>query len=147
MTDALSIGRSILAAQPFSLLLGTEMTAYGDDSVELRLPLTDKLKQQHGFAHGGVIAYLADNALTFAAGLSMGGGVLTADMKLNYIRPAVGDVLIARARTLSFGRTQGVSRCEIYALQDGAERMCAAGQGTVLRSASAISRPDQSVLS
>lgn len=109
------------------------MTHYADGAVELRLPLTEQLKQQHGFAHGGVVAYLADNALTFAAGLSMGGGVLTAESKVNMMRPADGEVLIARAKTLSFGRTQGVARCEIYAVRDGAEILCAAGQGTVLR--------------
>lgn len=133
MTDTLAIGRAILDAQPFSRLLGTEMTHYADGSVELRLPLTDQLKQQHGFAHGGVVSYLADNAMTFAAGLAMGGGVLTAECKVNLMRPAVGDALIARAQTLSFGRTQGVARCEIYAVRDGAETLCAAGQGTVLR--------------
>lgn len=133
MTETLAVGRAILDAQPFSRLLGTEMTHYADGAVELRLPLTEQLKQQHGFAHGGVVAYLADNALTFAAGLSMGGGVLTAESKVNMMRPAVGEVLIARAKTLSFGRTQGVARCEIYAVRDGAEILCAAGQGTVLR--------------
>lgn len=133
MTETLAVGRAILDAQPFSRLLGTEMTHYADGAVELRLPLTEQLKQQHGFAHGGVVAYLADNALTFAAGLSMGGGVLTAESKVNMMRPAVGEVLIARAKTLSFGRTQGVARCEIYTVRDGAEILCAAGQGTVLR--------------
>jgi uncharacterized protein (TIGR00369 family) len=133
MTDILEIGRGILNAQPFSRLLGTEMSRYADGEVELRLPMTEALKQQHGFAHGGVIGYLADNAMTFAAGLSMGGGVLTAEIKLNLMRPGVGDMLIARAKTLSFGRTQGVARCEVYAVDNGTETLCAAGQGTVLR--------------
>ena len=30
--------------------------------------LAEHLKQQHGFVHGGVLAYLADNALTYAGG-------------------------------------------------------------------------------
>jgi uncharacterized protein (TIGR00369 family) len=133
MTDILAIGRGILNAQPFSRLLGTEMTHYADGEVELRLPMTDELKQQHGFAHGGVIGYLADNAMTFAAGLSMGGGVLTAEIKINLMRPGVGEMLIARAKTMSFGRTQGVARCEVYAVENGEETLCAAGQGMVLR--------------
>jgi len=142
--DVIEVGRSILAAQPFSRLLGTVMTAYGNDAVELRLAVTEGIRQQHGFVHGGVLAYLADNALTFAAGLTMNegvlpanGGVLTAEVKLNYLRPAVGELLIARAKTLHAGRTQGVSRCEIYAVREGVEHLCAAGQGTVMRSATA----------
>lgn len=133
MTDLLAIGRAILANQAFSQLLGTEMTAYSVEGVELRLDITEKVRQQHGFVHGGVLAYLADNALTFAGGVAMGGGVLTSEMKLNYIRPAIGQFLVARAVSISAGRTQGVARCEVYAVADGVERLCVAAQGTVAR--------------
>ena len=98
------------------------------------MPIQDTIRQQHGFVHGGVVAYLADNALTMAAGLSMGGGVLTAEMKINYLKPAVGEVMIARAWTISHGRSQGVSRCDVFVEQDGVERLCAAAQGTVMKS-------------
>jgi uncharacterized protein (TIGR00369 family) len=134
MSDYLGVAHQILASQPFSMLVGTEAVRYGDGAVELRMPIQDSVKQQHGFVHGGVVAYLADNALTMAAGLSMGGGVLTAEMKINYLKPAVGDVLIARAWTISHGRSQGVSRCDVFAEQDGIERLCAAAQGTVMKS-------------
>jgi uncharacterized protein (TIGR00369 family) len=131
--------RSILAAQPFSRLLGTEMTAYGEAGVELRLALTDDLRQQHGFAHGGVLAYLADNALTFAGGFAMGGGVLTADLKLNYVRPAVGQMLIARATVVTAGKTQAVCRGEVIVSNEGVEKVCLIAQGMVLRAAQAPS--------
>jgi uncharacterized protein (TIGR00369 family) len=134
MTELLAIARQVLAAQPFSVLVGTEVTRYADGAVELRLPIGDMIKQQHGFVHGGVLAYLADNALTMAAGLAMGGGVLTAEMKINYLKPAVGDMLIARAWTLTAGRSQGVSRCDVFAVVDGVEKLCAAAQGTILKS-------------
>lgn len=137
MEASIEVGRAILAAQPFSRLLGTEMAAYGDDGVELRLPLTEVLRQQHGFAHGGVLAYLADNVLTFAGGLAMGGGVLTADLKLNYVRPAVGQLLIARATAVSAGKTQAVCRGEVYAVDEGVEKVCLIAQGMVLRAAHA----------
>ncbi|MBY0393784.1 MAG: PaaI family thioesterase [Novosphingobium sp.] len=135
MTELLDLGRSILAQQPFSRILGTEMTAYSMDGVELRLSISDMLRQQHGFVHGGVLAYLADNALTFAGGVAMGGGVLTSEMKLNYIRPAVGEQLVARAKSIAAGRTQGVARCEVYVIRNGAEWLCLAAQGTVAKAA------------
>jgi uncharacterized protein (TIGR00369 family) len=140
LKTALELARGILEAQPFSRLLGTQMTAYGEAGVELRLVLTDDLRQQHGFAHGGVLAYLADNALTFAGGFATGGGVLTADLKLNYVRPAIGQVLIARATAMSAGRTQAVCRGEVIALNDGVEKVCVIAQGMVLRAAQAPSR-------
>jgi uncharacterized protein (TIGR00369 family) len=133
MSELLELGQFIISSQPFSVLVGTEVLKYGDDAVELKLVVTENLKQQHGFVHGGVLAYLADNALTMAAGLTMRGGVLTAEMKINYLKPAVGEHLIARAVTISAGRNQGVSRCDIFAVKNGVEKLCAAAQGTIMK--------------
>ncbi len=62
--DMLGWGRKILAQQPFSVLLGAELTAFSRGAAEFRLAVNEDLKQQHGFVHGGVLSYLADNALT-----------------------------------------------------------------------------------
>jgi len=129
--EFLAFGRQALASQPFSQLLGAELTALQPGLVELQLPLTAQLLQQHGFAHGGVLSYLADNALTFAGGTAMRVPVVTAEFKINYLRPGVGDRLIARARTVHVGRSQAVCSCEVFALQDGAEKLCALAQGTI----------------
>ena len=129
--DALAYGRKVVAQQPFSVLLGTEVTQMEQGAVTLELPIRDDLKQQYGFAHGGVVSYLADNALTSAAGTVM-GHVLTLEMKSNYTRPAVGERLIARAEILSHGKRQAVCRCDGFALNDGVEKLCAAAQGTIV---------------
>ncbi len=133
MSDLLAHGRAVLAAQPFSVLVGTELTALDADGVVLELPIRDELKQQFGFAHGGVVAYLADNALTYAGGAALGSAVVTVEMKINYVRPATGDRLVARATVLSAGRSVAVTRCDVYARRDGAEVLCAAAQGTITR--------------
>jgi len=132
MLDALDIGRKILAAQGFSRLLGAELTAFGPGTAELTLALRDEHRQQHGFAHGGVIAYLADNALTFAGGTALGGSALTLEMKINYLRPGQGERLVARAEVLGAGKRQAVCTCKVYAVRDGAEVLIAAAQGTIL---------------
>ena len=129
--EFLAFGRQALASQPFSQLLGAELTALQPGVVELQLPLTVQLQQQHGFAHGGVLSYLADNALTFAGGTAMRVPVVTAEFKINYLRPGVGERLIARARAVHVGRSQAVCSCEVFALQDGAEKLCALAQGTI----------------
>ena len=64
----LAMGREVLARQPFSVLIGAELTELARGHCVLALPITDKVKQQDGFAHGGVVSYLADNALTYAGG-------------------------------------------------------------------------------
>jgi uncharacterized protein (TIGR00369 family) len=133
MTTALERGRDVLAAQPFSVLLGTALTEIGEQRVVLELPLRDDLRQQHGFAHGGVVAYLADNALTYAGALALGDAVVTVEMKINYLRPALGIGLLARASVLSSGKTFAVTRCDVFAIRDGVEVQCAAAQGTIAR--------------
>lgn len=135
MIDMLAMGREVLAMQGFSRLLGTELTAYSvENGVTLRLPLRDELRQQNSFAHGGVISYLADNALTFAGGTSLGPAVLTAEYKINYLRPGVGIALVARATVVYAGKTSATCRCDVFSvLEDGTEKMCATAQGTIAK--------------
>ena len=131
MSGMLEFGREVLKAQPFSALLGAEMTRFEAGLAELTLPLSKDLTQQHGFAHGGVLAYLADNAMTFAGG-SVLGNVLTQEIKINYTRPAKGECLVARATVLSSGRSQAVVRCDVFAVSGDEEKLCAAAQGTIV---------------
>ncbi|KZZ30401.1 phenylacetic acid degradation protein, partial [Alcanivorax sp. HI0083] len=84
----------------------------------------------HGFVHGGVVSYLADNALTYAGGSVLGDSV-TSEYKINYLRPALGERLTARATVLSSGKRQAVCQCEVIALNNGEERLVAVAQGTI----------------
>ena len=135
MTDLADRARGALHAQPFSMLLGTELTHVGTDELTLRLPVRDELKQQHGFVHGGVISYLADNALTFAGALALGPRVVTGEYKINYLRPALSGTLMARARVVHAGRYQATCQCSVYVMENGDERLIALAQGTVSRMA------------
>lgn len=129
----LAMGREILAKQPFSVLLGAELAALSPGQVDLQLALRPEHLQQNGFAHGGVVSYLADNALTYAGGTAMQAPVVTSEFKINYVRPAVGERLIARASADAVSKTQAVCRCEVFAVKDGAEKLCALAQGTIVR--------------
>jgi uncharacterized protein (TIGR00369 family) len=133
MEDMLTWGRQILASQPFSVLLGTELLSLSKGSAELKIPIKTELKQQHGFVHGGVISYAADNALTYAGGSSLGTVVVTSEFKINYVRPAMGEFLVARATVIHSGANQAVCRCEVYASNNATESLCATAQGTIAR--------------
>lgn len=123
--------RAVLAAQPFSVLIGAELTAFGDGAATLEIPIRPELTQQFGFVHGGVLAYTADNTLTFAAGTVLGANVLTGGFSITYLRPAAGRRLRAQARVTGSTRRQAVCGCEIYALPDSGEPvLCAVAQGT-----------------
>lgn len=130
--DLLALGRRVLAAQPFSTLLGAQLIAFEHGRAELCLPIRDELKQQHGFVHGGAVSYLADNALTYAGGSVMPGqGVVTSEFKINYLRPAQGDALLARASVVYAGKSQIVCRCDVFAVTGTEEKLCATAQGTI----------------
>lgn len=131
--DRLTFGRAVLAAQPFIAHLGTQLTVFVQGQVELTLPFKPEFAQQFGFVHGGVISYLADNAITFAGGTVLGPDVLTAEYKINYVKPAQGERLIARAAVVVSSRRQAVCRCDILAQRDGQEYVCAVAQGTIVK--------------
>ncbi|UVS77380.1 PaaI family thioesterase [Actinokineospora sp. UTMC 2448] len=128
----LSLAQDVLAAQPFSRLLGARMVSFGDGEAVLELDVRDELRQQHGFVHGGVLSYLADNALTFAAGAAAGANLVTSGLSIDYLRPATGRTLRAHARVVRAGRTRVVCRCDISTVDDaGTETLCAVAQGTI----------------
>lgn len=131
MSRSIEQARFALESQPFSRLLQAEVLEYSPEAVELRLPISAEVKQQHGFVHGGVVSYLADNALTFAGGAALGPNVVTSEYKINYLRPAMGDYLVARAAVVYKGKTQAVCRCDLYAVSDASEKLCAVAQGTI----------------
>ncbi|MCT8970628.1 PaaI family thioesterase [Microbaculum marinisediminis] len=131
MENMLEFGRQILAAQAFSRLLKAELVSWSEDLTELRVPLSEDTEQHLGMTHGGVICYAADNALTYAGGAVLGAGVVTGELKINYIRPAIGSALIARASALHAGRTQAVVRCDVFVVDGQTEKLCATALGTI----------------
>jgi uncharacterized protein (TIGR00369 family) len=137
--DMLLLGRQVLESQPFSRLLGASLTKFDQDGTELRIPIQENLKQQHGFVHGGVLSYAADNALTFAGGAALGTGVVTSEYKINYVRPAIGQEIIVRATAVQAGKSQAACRCDVFVVNEGIETLCAIAQGTIARLAAASS--------
>ena len=130
--DLLVRGREVLGQQAFSALLGTRLDVFEPGKAQLSLPMSPKLLQQNGFVHGGVLSYLADNALTYAGGSVLGTAVLTSEFKINYLRPAKDcELLVAVATVVGSGRTQAVCRCDVFLESGGERKLCAAAQGTI----------------
>ena len=129
----LELAAKVLEGQPFSRLLGTRLTSFGRGEATLELDIREELLQQNGYVHGGVLAYAADNAITFAGGSSLGPAVLTSGLTISYLRPASGARLVARANVIHTSRRQATCRCDlnVYA-DDGTATLCAAAQGTII---------------
>lgn len=130
--DLFAVGQAALASQAFSVMLGTPLTVFEPGHAELVLPIKPAFAQQAGFVHGGVISYLADNALSFVGGSVLGVDVLSAEFKLNFLKPGQGDRLVARAMVIASSRRQAVCRCDIFAERDGQEYLCATALGTIM---------------
>ncbi|MGA4845786.1 PaaI family thioesterase [Streptomyces sp. G5(2025)] len=135
----LAMAQKVLDAQPFSRLVRARITRFGEGAATLEIGAREELRQQNGFLHGGVLAYAADNSITFAAGTTLGPAVLTSGFSIQYVRPATGAKLVAHAAVVHTGRRQAVVRCELFSVGDGgdedARTLCAVAQGTVLSTA------------
>jgi uncharacterized protein (TIGR00369 family) len=107
--------------------LGIRLDAVGPGTCVASLPLTAALRQQHGFAHAGVVTTLGDHTAGGAAKAAVppGKDVLTLELKINFLRPARGERLVARGRALRAGRTVAVSEAEVFAIADGQEELVA----------------------
>lgn len=130
------LAESVLAAQPFSRLLQAGLTGFAPGQATIVVPLTPVLEQQNGFAHGGVLAYAADNAITFAGGSVLGPSVLTSGLALEYLRPAAGVELQARATVIASTSRTATCRCDVGTLDEaGAWTLCATALGRVSQAA------------
>lgn len=114
--------------------LGVTLDDVQPGFVEISVPQAEFLTQQHGYFHAGVTATLADVSMGYAA-FSLAppeSNVLSAEFKINLVNPALGEKLIARGEVIKYGKTLKICKSSIYALKDGAEKLCAIAQGTMM---------------
>lgn len=131
MDELVQLATRIFRAQPFTALLGAELSGVGADWAEITVTNREELRQQHGFVHGGVVSYLVDNSLTFAGGMALQGDAVTSGYTIDYLRPATGETLVARASAVSVSRRRAVCRCSVHAVTGGERVLVAVAQGTI----------------
>jgi uncharacterized protein (TIGR00369 family) len=115
--------RSSFARMQTMATFGASLQAVRKGEVEIALPFTDALVQQHGFIHAGVLATIADTACGYAALTLMPNeaAVLTTEFKINLLSPARGDRFVATGRVVRAGRKLMVCLGEVFA-EAGDER-------------------------
>ena len=98
--------------------LGGRLTTIQPGSVEIELPYSDLITQQHGYFHAAAIAAVADNAGGYAALTLMEPDeeVVAAEFKINLLRPAVGSRIVATANVIRAGRTLVISEATVSAV-------------------------------
>jgi uncharacterized protein (TIGR00369 family) len=126
--------RASFARQRVMQTLGVEITQLAPGEIELAMPYDADFTQQHGFIHAGVIATVMDSACGYAAFSLMPAeaAVLTVEFKTNLLAPAKGERFLFRAHVIKPGRTLTVSDGRAFAIDNGAERLVATMNGTLM---------------
>ena len=123
--------RDNVGRQGFMIHVGAELSELSRGSCTLEVGRRPELLQQHGLFHGGVTAFLVDNATTIAAAASRGQPALTAEYKLNLLSPAVGERLICRARVIKPGRQVAVVAADVFCVIDGVKKHTATALASI----------------
>jgi len=108
--------RRKLTRQHFMHHIGANLTRIEEGRVEAELMLQQQHQQHSGFAHGGLVASLADLAAGFAAVTLVpeGTGVVTVELKTSYLHPGVGQRLRAVGWVLKAGRRLHFCEAEVW---------------------------------
>jgi uncharacterized protein (TIGR00369 family) len=101
---------------PFWDYIGIEEVFLEDGKAELRMEVTPQLLQRKGAVHGGAICSLLDASIGSAvrSTLEEGQHTATIEIKINFIRPAKAEVLIAKSYLVHRGKTTAVGQSEIF---------------------------------
>ena len=120
-------------ASGFTGAVGFRIVEVRPGYAELALARRDDLVQFFGHFHGGVITALADHAagIAITSGLPKGRIGVTVEIKVNFLSPADGNELVARAKTLKMSGSIGVATVEIFTRDEKSERLCAFGTATM----------------
>ena len=123
------------AGQSLMTTLGVSLDEVVPGRVVVSLPYAPHILQQHGFVHGGAVASLADTAAGYAA-LSLmepGFGVLTAELKINFLTPGRGERLVAEGQVVRSGRVLTVAQATVFVESAGDRTALAILTATMMR--------------
>jgi uncharacterized protein (TIGR00369 family) len=101
---------------PFLEHTGASLKNFSKGKAEVELDVQPYHLQHKGFVHGGVISTLMDNTGWYAAVSNLDDGftAVTMEIKINYLKPALGKYLIASAAIKRQGHTTSFVIIELH---------------------------------
>jgi len=126
--------RASFARQRVMETIGATLTRVEAGAVEITLSHRADLSQQHGFIHAGIVATILDSACGYAAFSLMPPdvAVLTVEYKINLLRPADGERIVARGRVVRSGKTLTVCAGDAVAVTGSEEKVVATMLATIM---------------
>jgi uncharacterized protein (TIGR00369 family) len=121
------------ASQGLMATLGAQLVSVVDGEVQIALLFSEKLSQQRGYVHAGAITSMVDSACGYAALTRAPAGceVVTAEFKINFLRPAIGERFLAIGKVQSSGKLLTVCTGEVRALSGTASKVVALMLATI----------------
>lgn len=121
-------------SQGLMATLGAQLVLVADGEVQIEMPFSEKLSQQHGYVHAGAITSIVDSACGYAALTKAPPEceVVTAEFKINLMRPAIGERFLAIGRVQSSGKLLTVCTGEVRAFSGTAYKVVAIIQATIV---------------
>jgi uncharacterized protein (TIGR00369 family) len=120
--------------------LGAVLESVESGTVTITCAFDERLTQQHGLFHGGVVASLVDVACGYAALSVMPAEreVLTVEFEIHFLKPARTDRLIAVGQVVQAGRTLTVCEGSVF---DATRTRLLARMTTTMMAVDATSNP------
>lgn len=122
-------------AQSLMATLGARLAFVADGEVQITLPFSEDICQQHGYVHAGAITSIVDSACGYAA-LTRAPPeceVVTAEFKINLLRPAIGERFLAIGKVQSSGNLLTVCTGEVRAFSGTDCKVIAIMQATICK--------------
>ncbi|PKP92728.1 MAG: thioesterase [Alphaproteobacteria bacterium HGW-Alphaproteobacteria-14] len=123
--------QEMLDIAPFHHWLGPKIQSCSEDGLELTMPWREEIVSNPvlGAAHGGVLAALIDLTGLYALVMHGTQAKATADLRVDYHRPATTGPIIARGQVVKTGRQLSVAEARIFG-PDG--KLLASGRGAYI---------------
>lgn len=120
--------RSMLLIAPFHQWLGLDIAELTDDALILEMPWRDEIVSNPmiGSAHGGILSALIDLTGLYTINALGGSARATADMRVDFHRPATSGPLRAIGRVVKLGKQISVAETRI---EDAEGRLLSSGRG------------------
>ena len=121
----LALARETHARTSFWLLGGT-LTDVDENSLTLRMPISDAVRQPYGLLHGGISLFLIETAASSHAAFGVDLDLVRpvgVEINASHLRSATAGTLKAVARVLRRGRTHIVHEVDVL-LEESGELLC-----------------------